>query len=101
MWLMVFFDLPVKTPEQRKSANKFRNFLKSDGYYMLQFSVYVRPARGVDACDKHLARAQSNLPKDGSVRSLIVTERQYANIKLLLGEQEKFEEVGVDQMVLL
>lgn len=42
MWLFVFFDLPVKTKPERRTATRFRNFLLKDGYMMIQFSVYAR-----------------------------------------------------------
>ena len=42
MRMMVIFDLPVLTAKQRKMATRFRNFLLTDGYTMLQYSVYVR-----------------------------------------------------------
>lgn len=38
---MVFFDLPVQTKRQRREATRFRNFLLTDGYHMIQYSVYV------------------------------------------------------------
>ncbi|PZU82149.1 MAG: CRISPR-associated endonuclease Cas2 [Shinella sp.] len=59
MWLMVFFDLPVKTKPQRRRASQFRQFLKKDGYMMLQLSVYARVCRGQDAVDKHIRRVRS------------------------------------------
>ncbi len=68
MWLMVFFDLPVKTKPQRARASRFRQFLKKDGYIMLQLSVYARVCRGQDAVDKHIRRVRTSLPKEGSVR---------------------------------
>ena len=56
MWMFVFFDLPVGTKTKRRHAILFRNFLKDDGFMMLQFSVYARVIRGEEAVDKHLAR---------------------------------------------
>ena len=56
MWLFCFFDLPVKTKPQRREATRFRNFLLSDGFNMLQFSVYIRIVRDKDGADKHIAR---------------------------------------------
>src|SRR5438067_997488 len=41
-WLVVAFDLPVGTKQQRKQATGFRDFLIEDGYQMIQFSVYAR-----------------------------------------------------------
>ena len=38
VWLMVLFDLPVGTKPERRDATRFRNFLKDDGYLMLQYS---------------------------------------------------------------
>ena len=42
-WVLVFFDLPVGTPEERRDAANFRKDLLKDGYMMVQFSVYARP----------------------------------------------------------
>lgn len=82
---MVFFDLPVKTKTQRREATRFRNFLLNDGYHMLQYSVYARVCNGADAVEKHKVRARSNLPDNGSVRMLVITEKQYESIEILLG----------------
>ncbi|MBQ9259202.1 MAG: CRISPR-associated endonuclease Cas2 [Neisseriaceae bacterium] len=92
MRMIVFFDLPVKTAEERKIANKFRKSLIKDGYSMLQLSVYSRIVRGRDALAKHQKRLLQMLPAQGNVRCLEVTEKQYANMKLLVGlpkQQEK------------
>ena len=101
MWLFVFFDLPVGTKTERRQATQFRNFLKDDGFMMLQFSVYARVNRGEEAVDKHLARISRRLPPKGNVRTLTVTERQYARMKMLVGESTKNETVASKQMVLL
>lgn len=92
MRMIVFFDLPVKTAEERKIANKFRKSLIKDGYSMLQLSVYSRIVRGRDTLAKHQKRLLQMLPAQGNVRCLEVTEKQYANMKLLVGlpkQQEK------------
>ena len=56
MWMFVFFDLPVGTKTERRNATRFRNFLKDDGFMMLQFSVYARVIRGEEGVEKHLSR---------------------------------------------
>jgi CRISPR-associated protein Cas2 len=101
MWLFCFFDLPVGTKGERRAATRFRNFLKDDGFLMLQWSVYARVCRGEEAVDKHDTRITRNLPEKGSVRTLRVTERQYARMKLLIGESKKSEKVASKQLVLL
>ncbi|MBR7059454.1 MAG: CRISPR-associated endonuclease Cas2 [Neisseriaceae bacterium] len=101
MRLIVFFDLPVKTAEERKIANRFRNALLKDGYQMLQLSVYSRIVRGRDALSKHEKRLIQMLPEKGNVRCLEVTEKQYASMKLLIGTQKPQEQkVNAEQFLL-
>ena len=101
MWLMVLFDLPVGTKTERRHATRFRTFLKNDGYLMIQFSVYARVCRAEEGVEKHLKRVQSNLPPAGSVRTLQITDKQFARMKLLVGHREKSEKKATQQLVLL
>ena len=89
MWLMVMFDLPVKTKTQRGQANRFRNFLLKDGYLRMQYSVYGRICNGLERVDKHLKRLENNLPPKGNIRALQMTDRQMKHMKFLLGKPEK------------
>lgn len=100
MRLIVFFDLPTVTKEDRKAYTVFRRFLINDGYDMIQWSVYGRIVNGVDAEAKHLGRLKNNLPKKGSIRSLTVTEKQFASMKILVGTL-KTQEKKVDTHQLL
>ena len=100
MRLFVFFDLPVTTKKERQLATRFRKMLIKDGYQMLQFSVYCRICKGQDVVDKHLNRLQVVTPKNGNIRALQVTDKQYARMRLLVGTIKKEEIIGVKQLVL-
>ena len=101
MRMLVFFDLPVGTRAERRAYTRFRRFLLNDGFDMIQFSVYGRILNGRDAEQKHMQRLVLNLPPDGSVRVLTVTEKQYASMKLLCG-MPLFQEKAVQaQQILL
>ncbi len=91
MRMMVFFDLPVKTKVERRVATQFRSFLLKDGYHMIQYSLYARVCNGADAVEKHEKRLRAQLPPNGSVRLLVVTERQYESIRILVGERRTEE----------
>lgn len=91
MRILVFFDLPVKTKPQRRKATQFRNFLIKDGYYMVQFSVYARVCNGNDMVELHKKRLKANVTDDGSIRVLVITEKQYENVEILLGRKSKYE----------
>ncbi|MBX9830086.1 MAG: CRISPR-associated endonuclease Cas2 [Xanthobacteraceae bacterium] len=101
VWMFVFFDLPVGTKTDRRWATKFRKFLKDDGFLMLQLSVYARVCRGEDAAEKHVQRVTKNLPPKGSVRTLQVTDKQYARMRMMLGEATFSEKKAPHQLVLL
>lgn len=84
--MMVFFDLPVKTSAERKVATGFRKFLEKDGYHMVQYSVYARTCGGYAAVEKHKQRLYFNVPANGSVRLLVLTEKQYQSMEILVGK---------------
>lgn len=91
MRLIVFFDLPVSTKDQRRRATQFRQTLLKEGYYMIQFSVYGRICSNRESAQYHEARLMCQVPANGSVRLLTVTEKQYANMSILSGEQAEEE----------
>ena len=90
--MRVFFDLPVTTQKNRKDASDFRKFLLRDGYHMLQFSVYARVCNGMDAVEKHRARLKQHLPNNGAIRLLVITEKQFESIDILLGALTQADE---------
>lgn len=93
MRILVFFDLPVVQKKDRKEYQQFRKFLLNDGYIMLQYSVYSRICNGTDGVNKHMIRLKGNLPPRGSVRYLQVTEKQYSEMKFLVGKEKPQEKV--------
>ncbi len=91
MRIMVFFDLPVKTKAQRRTATRFRNFLLKDGYHMVQYSVYARICAGADSVQTHKDRLYRALPHKGAVRMLVVTEKQFNAIEILVGPSTVYD----------
>jgi len=51
--------------------------------------------------EKHIRRVVGALPTKGSVRALQVTDRQYARMRLLLGEASRSERMASQQLILL
>lgn len=76
-WLIVAFDLPVLSREQRKQATDFRKFLLDDGFQMIQFSVYARACVSFARQETHIDRLKKQLPPEGSVRAIFVTRAQW------------------------
>jgi len=87
MRAMVIFDLPVVTQKERKLATKFRKFLLDDGFEMLQYSVYTRLCPDRDNAHTHLDRIKKVAPRNGSIRMLMLTEHQFADMYVVTGEK--------------
>ncbi len=80
MWMMVLFDLPVMTDFERSEANRFRVFLKKQGFTMAQYSVYYKSLSGKEMIPKYEKRVKEALPQHGQVDILYVTDKQFENI---------------------
>ena len=85
-WLLVTFDLPVGTPAQRKIATSFREFLKDDGFLMLQWSVYARPCVSFARQETHLGRVVAKIPDEGNVRCICITQAQWERSHIFHGQ---------------
>lgn len=83
MWLFVMFDLPVETPAQRKRYAKFRNMLLAEGFSMIQYSIYARPYASEEANQAVRDRIQRDVPPQGHVRLMSVTDRQFAKTQII------------------
>jgi CRISPR-associated protein Cas2 len=81
LWLQVLFDLPVTEKQQRKDASDFRNYLLDLGFSMAQFSVYMRHCKGKDEAETLVKKVEKQMPSDGTVHILIITDKQYESIK--------------------
>ncbi|MDF7636897.1 CRISPR-associated endonuclease Cas2 [Leuconostocaceae bacterium ESL0958] len=82
---MVMFDLPVETAAQRKAYRQFRKALLSEGFLMIQESIYVRVATNSQAAALLEKRVADFVPEKGLVQTLQVTEKQYASMHFLVG----------------
>lgn len=91
MRLLVMFDLPTATKEDKREYMHFRKSLIKMGFDMLQYSVYARITRNNDDAQKYIRLVKSVLPPVGSVRVLQVTEKQYAAMMIMLGEKTPTE----------
>lgn len=102
MRLIVFFDLPVTTPVQRRNYSKFLKYLKKNGYLMMQESVYSKLAIDNKVVNGLISRLRENSPPEGLVQVLKVTEKQYANIENIVGEGKVYDELDdLSELIIL
>lgn len=89
MRMILMFDMPTDTAEERKAYRKFRKFLLSEGFIMHQFSIYSKLLLNNSANTAMIARLKENNPKKGSITLLTVTEKQFSRMIYLNRERNK------------
>ena len=100
MRVLVFFDLPVLTSENRRAYAKFRRFLLKNGFLMLQESVYCKLALNSSAVNAIVDNVHKNKPEEGLIQLLTVTEKQHAKMDIILG-QVKSEVLDTDERLVI
>ena len=88
MRMLLVFDMPTETADERKAYRKFRKFLINEGFIMHQFSVYSKLLLNNSASNAMLERLKANNPKKGNITLLTVTEKQFARMIYLNGQRD-------------
>jgi CRISPR-associated protein Cas2 len=81
MWLLLMYDLPVVEPEQRRRATRFHQSVVDQGFQRLHYSVYMRYCGSTERVDTVERAVRRDLPEEGSVVMLRLTDRQMANMQ--------------------
>jgi CRISPR-associated protein Cas2 len=92
VWLLVMFDLPVLTKEQRRSATRYRKLLLHLGFNAAQLSVYSKYLINASSAIPVLSRVKSSVPLEGSVRVLKLTDGQWSSQDRFFGPEIMKEE---------
>ena len=88
MRIIVFFDLPVVTIENKREYTRFRKYLIKSGFIMLQESVYCKMVLNQTAVTNMVNNIRKNKPEKGLVQILTITEKQFSKIEFVTGEYE-------------
>lgn len=83
------FDLPTDTKQARRDYALFRKHLLSDGFMMMQYSVYMRHCPSRENAEVHIGRLKAYLPPDGEVRVITITDKQFERMLIFLGKMRK------------
>ena len=101
MRMIVFFDLPVLTKKERKIYSRFRKSLIQKGFYMLQYSVYVKIYANRDAAELEKKMIKRISPEEGNIRIMVVTEKQYSKMEIIVGGLSNQEKTITEEAVLI
>ena len=100
MRVLVFFDLPTITLENKREYRKFRKLLIKNGFLMMQESVYCRMLLNASAGTSVIDVIKKNRPNERIVQIMTVTEKQFAAMEYITGEH-KSEVIESDERLII
>lgn len=100
MRVMVFFDLPTETVENKREYRRFHKILIKNGFLMMQESVYCRMLLTPSAGAAVLDIIRKNRPSRGIVQVMTVTEKQFAGMEYITGEHHS-EVIESDERLII
>ena len=93
MRMIVFFDLPTLTNEDKRNYRKFRKALIKNGFIMLQESVYCKmmTSPSMEKSMKKVSKTMKNMvhnnkPPKGLIQTITITEKQFVKMDYIVGE---------------
>lgn len=101
MRLIVFFDLPVETSAQQREYRQFRKFLVRNGFVMMQESVYSKIVLNPTAAAAVQENVRKHKTSGGLIEMMLVTERQFERIEIVVGEPQSEFVDSDDKLVIL
>lgn len=102
MRMICMFDLPVETESEKRAYRIFRKNLIKEGFVMMQYSVYVRVCPSREYANRLETRIAKIIPKEGNIRLLCVTEKQFSDMKLLVGSRTTAESaIGTERLIVI
>ena len=101
MRIIVFFDLPTESADERRDYRRFRQMLLKNGIVMMQESVYSKIALNSTAAEVIKETVRKNKAPKGLIQMLVVTEKQFESIEFVLGTAQSVIIESSDRLVIL
>ena len=100
MRIVVMFDLPTETTEEKRNYRRFRKVLIENGFYMMQKSVYTRMVLTPSVQHSAIETIRKHKPPQGVVQIISVTEKQFAQMEYIVGENSS-EIISSDERLVI
>lgn len=101
MWLLVSFDCPVTTREERHDYAVFRRQLLRQNFRQHQFSVYLKHFPTLAAAQAQIERLRYLIPEDAHVAFFFFTDKQYGMTREFVGPRRSKRRPDAPEQLLL
>ena len=99
--MLLSFDLPRNTKEERKQATFYRKRLVELGFQMKQFSLYEREVQSQNTRDNLIAILKKELPDTGAIVLYLLPNEVNDKQITILGKDAPRRTVGVPQLIIV
>ncbi len=97
------FDMPTDTKKARKKYRHLRSRILKEGYLMMQYSIYIRSFHSYEAALNGKKKIKdfiaTNMLK-GKIRLIVFTDKQFANMDIIVGTKTEDEKNAPKQLLL-
>ena len=83
--ILLLFDLPAVSAEDKREYSRFKKKLKSHGFLQLQESCYLKLVRNISSFDQTLTNLSHDMPISGTVCALPMNLNEFKGMRFLLG----------------
>ena len=87
MWVLVAFDTPTKTMQQRRDYTRFRKHLLQLNFMQFQFSVYLRHCATIESAHVLVDNIKKTVPSAGHIVCFYLTDKQYGMTREFFGSK--------------
>ena len=101
MRVIVMFDLPVETSQNRREYTRFRKHLLKSGFLMMQESIYCKLAQNGTVAETIIDNVRKNKPSEGLIQVLKITEKQFSRMEFIVGSLKTDVYDGDERLVIL
>ncbi len=91
--VIVFYDLPMTSAEERKRYRAWRKRLMESGFYQLQESVYAKRLKTKESYRNLQQKLVEKAPENAKIRLILMTENAFDGMDYLAGEPSLAEKI--------
>ena len=84
--LLLMFDLPMVTAEDRREYYHFKKNLRQKGFVQLQESCYLKLIRNISSMEAVMRETKHFMPKNGNVSILPMNASVFSAMRCMCGE---------------
>lgn len=90
---ILFYDISINSPIERKYYNVFRKEILKKGFYQLQESVYICRYKYKEKSENDLTYISKLAPVKSNIRFILLTKQQFKMIRVISGAKIFIEKV--------